>query len=194
MHVKDTLAVPFRWICQIWIQYNVKSESGKELRRTGLAPLASENPISPRHVLTAAHVLHNIDKTGSVTEEQVAFTVEVAPAANAKQNPFGRIEAKSWKTASKWKPGSPVSHWDYALITLNEAVGERRIKTGTTASRCRSGAAPAGAPAHPLMLRSSSRSDIGRREGRDRGLSGKRETRNDLRRGRAFRRRSGRFF
>jgi V8-like Glu-specific endopeptidase len=125
--VKDTLAVPFRWICRIWIQSRIKFPGGRE-QKTGLAPLATGVLISPRHVLTAAHPLHNIEERGSITEEHEAIHVEVAPAANDGLTPFGRIEADSWKIASNWKPGSKSSAYDYALITLKEPVGEKTLK------------------------------------------------------------------
>jgi glutamyl endopeptidase len=125
--VNDTLAVPFRWVCRIWIQSTIKFGAGHE-EKTGLAPLATGVLISPRHVLTVAHVLHGVKQPGSVTEEHKAIHVEVAPAANEDLRPLGRIEATSWKIASKWKPGSGSNEWDYALITLKEPVGDRMFK------------------------------------------------------------------
>jgi glutamyl endopeptidase len=143
MRVRDTLAVPFRWICRIWTQSRIKFGGGHE-EKTGLAPLATGVLITPRHVLTAAHVLHDVQERGSVTEEHTAFHVEVAPAANEGVTPFGRIEADSWKIASNWKPGSN-SEWDYALITLKEPVGERTLREWKGHRLCYWGSSACGA-------------------------------------------------
>jgi V8-like Glu-specific endopeptidase len=144
MPVKDTLAVPFRWVCKLWIQSRIKFGAGHE-EKTGLAPLATGVLITPRHVLTAAHVLHSLKQRGSVTEEHVAFRVEVAPAANQGLNPFGRIEAASWKIAANWKPGTNSSQFDYALITLKERVGDRTLKEWNNKRLCYWGSTAGGA-------------------------------------------------
>ena len=117
--MKDTRAVPFRWVCRIWMQSRITFGGGHE-EKTGLAPLATGVVMTPRHVLTAAHVLHGVKERGAVPEEHEALHVAVAPAANEGLTPFGRIAADAWKLASKWKPGSHASQWDYALITLKE--------------------------------------------------------------------------
>lgn len=128
--VADTTTAPFRWICSIAVQRRITRGSGGT-SLTGLAPAGSGLLISPRHVLTAAHVLNGIntdDKGRPLGGTHEAQTVKVKFARDGSSEPFGEIEAKSWVTHPNWKPaeGSPTS--DLALITLKEAVGERVFK------------------------------------------------------------------
>lgn len=129
LHVNDTTAIPFRWICSVSVQRRVRRPSHEE--KTGLAPAGSGLLISPRHVLTAAHVLHSVDRSsdGSIAAEYEPLLVHVAPARDGSGKPFGDIEAKSWAIHPKWDPNAPLAQYDYALITLNTDVGNQKFKS-----------------------------------------------------------------
>src|SRR5215207_5975470 len=76
--VANPLAVPFRWICSIAVVRRITRASGST-SRTGLAPAGSGVLISPRHVLTAAHLLNGVkrDSSGGISERHEAQTVYV---------------------------------------------------------------------------------------------------------------------
>ena len=127
-HVVDTVKRPFRWVCQILAIRRITSAAGSE-RHAGLSPVGSGLLISPRHVLTAAHVLHSVTDG----EEEVAETVYVEPGhGDETGNPFGRIEALSWVVHPEWKPTiaghKGDARHDYALITLDSPVGAKTFK------------------------------------------------------------------
>jgi V8-like Glu-specific endopeptidase len=129
LHVNDTTAIPFRWICSVSVQRLVKRPSHNE--KTGLAPAGSGVLISPRHVLTAAHVLHSVDRSsdGSIAAEYEPLLVHVAPARDGNSKPFGEFEAKSWAIHPKWDPKAPLARYDYAVITLDTEVGNQKFKS-----------------------------------------------------------------
>jgi glutamyl endopeptidase len=124
--VHDTLAVPFRWICSIAVQRRITYASGR-VSTTGLAPAGTGVLISPRHVLTAAHVLRSVtkDDRGGITERHEAQFVAAKPGRDGDSAPFGEIEATSWETHPKWDPETGAQNYDYAIITLKQAVGDR---------------------------------------------------------------------
>lgn len=129
--VADTRAVPFRWICSIAVQRRVE-HAGSRTTLTGLAPAGTGLLISPRHVLTAAHVLRgaNSDDEGNVQPGwHEAQTVRVKPGRDGASEPFGEIEAASWVTHPKWNPKNELARYDLALITLKEAVGKCVFKS-----------------------------------------------------------------
>lgn len=129
VQVADTTKPPFCWICSIAVQREVTLASGRSEVR-GLAPAGSGVLISPRHVLTAAHVLRSVEKgsRGEILERHEPRVIEVSPGRNGADHPFDKIAVKRWDPHPKWKPEEFGSVFDYALITLTEAVGERSFK------------------------------------------------------------------
>lgn len=129
VQVADTTKPPFCWICSIAVQREVTLASGRSEVR-GLAPAGSGVLISPRHVLTAAHVLRSVEKGahGEILERHEPRVIEVSPGRNGADHPFGKIAVKRWDPHPKWQPEEFGSVFDYALITLTEAVGERSFK------------------------------------------------------------------
>ena len=69
--------------------------------------------ISPKHVLTAAHVLHSVERSGDggIAAEYEPLLVHVAPARDGDGKPFGEIEAKSWAIHPKWDPKAPLARY-----------------------------------------------------------------------------------
>ncbi len=95
---------------------HVPTSGGRHLVRVVL--------ISPRHVLTAAHMFHSRDDRASVTEHSDATDVSVTTARDEDRKPFDEVVAKSWVVHPKWNPDTPAHHYDYALITLDKPVGD----------------------------------------------------------------------
>ncbi|HUC09277.1 MAG TPA: trypsin-like peptidase domain-containing protein [Stellaceae bacterium] len=129
LHVDDTTAIPFRWVCSVAVQRLVRKPSHDE--KTGLAPAGSGVLISPQHVLTAAHLLHDAERNedGSIAVEYEALLVHVAPGRSGSSEPFGEIEAKSWAVHPKWDPKAPLARYDYALITLDNKIGDQKFRS-----------------------------------------------------------------
>lgn len=113
--VTGTTAVPFRWICFLDITYVDPGQRYAEAKQAGTGIL-----IGPRHVLTAAHNLLSGD--GRLK----AVRVTVAPGRNGSRKPFGTSDAKKWDLPASWvRNGRPDRQFDYALITLEDAIGAR---------------------------------------------------------------------
>ena len=126
--VPNTQDIPFRWICAIDTTRIVTTPTHTE--RRGLAKAGTGLLISPCHVLTAAHVLHSVEKdeSGNVTSEEEAEIVRVTPALdNDNRPPFDRYEVKSWVLHPKWDPKKADPKTDYALITLEKCAGDERF-------------------------------------------------------------------
>ena len=129
LRVSDTTAIPFRWVCSVSVQRLVRKSTHDE--KTGLAPAGSGVLISPQHVLTAAHLLHDAEKNGdgSIAVEYEPLLVHVTPARDGDSKPFGEIEAKSWIIHPKWDPKVPQARYDYALITLDTQIGDQKFRS-----------------------------------------------------------------
>jgi V8-like Glu-specific endopeptidase len=127
--VADPLAVPFRWICSIAVARRITRASGGT-SRTGLAPAGSGVLISPRHVLTAAHLLLGVtrDSSGGVAERHEAQTVRVKFGRSG-NDALVEVEAERWDWPRRqWRPESGGSAYDFALITLKQPVGAQVFK------------------------------------------------------------------
>jgi V8-like Glu-specific endopeptidase len=100
VRIRNTLQVPFRWVCSLDIT------RGSTLSRgSGLL-------VGPRQVLTAAHNIYD-------AEGRRPDAVQVAPARNGTELPFGRFKATAFTVSSRYllQP-RPGSRFDVALVTL----------------------------------------------------------------------------
>jgi len=114
VRVKNTTGVPWRWICKIDVTDSRGRPAGGG---TGLL-------ISNRHVLTAAHVVHD------AFQNMQQYTIMVVPALDDLNEPFGRYRlASKPRIRQEYDPTAADSlDWDYALLTLSSAVGEQRFR------------------------------------------------------------------
>ena len=108
-HVTDTFAIPFRWVCKVAVRKDGKYDHGG----SGLL-------ISDRHVLTAAHVVYDVYKNRAQYDLEVTLALD------------GNSDLGTYSSSSK--PEIPALYepekvdYDYALITLDNSIGEKKFK------------------------------------------------------------------
>lgn len=138
---KQTLRPAYRWICQISVRQRRNGEM-LALKPTGTGVL-----ISPRHVLTAAHLLRNSykDDRGQWAKDDEAAYIVVTPARNGDQRPFDKYEADSWETSPKYDPRDKDSwKYDYGIIRLKEAIGSKTFRALKNRQLCYWGSSACG--------------------------------------------------
>jgi phosphatidylserine/phosphatidylglycerophosphate/cardiolipin synthase-like enzyme/V8-like Glu-specific endopeptidase len=113
VRVTPTVGLPWRWICKVEVKRNNAQPNGG----TGVL-------VSNRHVLTAAHVVHEASRN------MQNFSIRVIPALDYGDEPFDSyaVTAKP-KLPSNYDPDSANSlDWDYALLKLDTAVGKKTFE------------------------------------------------------------------
>jgi V8-like Glu-specific endopeptidase len=121
--VRNPLEIPCRFICQLWVR---QRDSNGKVTHSGATGLL----VSPRHVLTAAHVLisEDTDDRGQWVKT-TATEVRVTPARDGGDRPFGTATALlPARIAPGWSPRQKNPGFDYALLTLDTALGEQTFK------------------------------------------------------------------
>jgi V8-like Glu-specific endopeptidase len=100
VRITDTVGVPWRWICRVETRHG----SG-----TGVL-------VSNRHVLTAAHLVSG-----------VSGLIRVKPGLNETDEPLGTYSVhSSAKIPSDYREKD--DNYDYALLRLDDAVGDKKFK------------------------------------------------------------------
>jgi len=125
--VNQAWDIPYRWICQISSR---RRRGGKQQK---FGPVGTGILISPRFVLTAAHLLRDYEKDvhGQWIDSETDYVV-VTPARNENapagyKAPFGQYEARGWRFCPKYTPRSADAwKYDYAIIELKKPAGAKR--------------------------------------------------------------------
>jgi hypothetical protein len=138
--VARPLAVPFRWICRLDIEYDVTPfGSDRHLTASGRG---TGTLISPCHVLTAAHNLTEYDPARRNTVR--ATRIRVTPAhdgsasppvatveadlAHSPVHPRWDIRRRHDATGGADNAGEvETNRYDYALLTLRSPIGDSRV-------------------------------------------------------------------
>ena len=114
--VEPTTGVPYRWICNLTLVFGTPGDPAALDEFTGSGTL-----ISDRHVLTAAHNLHN---TLGDSVLHTVRTVRVRPGLNRRRAPFGESVSAKVRVAPAWDGVSDAA--DFGLITLADDLGAQR--------------------------------------------------------------------
>ena len=139
--VANSLAIPYRWICRLEIDYDITS-FGTAQRLTG-AGRGTGTLISPCHVLTAAHNLVSYDPVRKNTLR--ATRIRVTPAHDGSSNPpVASVEAdlsqsplhRLWDITRRYDAIGgrhnvgevETNRYDYALLTLRSAIGDSQVR------------------------------------------------------------------
>jgi V8-like Glu-specific endopeptidase len=115
--VANTLNIPYRWICHLFIQ---QRDSNGVVTNSGATGIL----VSPRHVLTAAHVISSSKPDNrNLLVTTKAEVIRVSPARDASDTPFGTLGVSSWVTSPNWNSTKMPPSYDFALLTLDKDVG-----------------------------------------------------------------------
>jgi V8-like Glu-specific endopeptidase len=111
VRVTPTVGTPWRWICRVEVQ-------GQRDRQPGGATGVL---VSDRHVLTAAHVVHE------AAQNMHLFSIRVVPALDHGDEPFGAYPVTQRpRLAPRYRPDAADRlDFDYALLTLDTAIGAK---------------------------------------------------------------------
>lgn len=114
VRITPTTDTPWRWMCHIALEdLHGKSEG----HGSGVL-------ISDRHVLTAAHVVFDI-----AHDRQLHFA-QVRPGLDYTNEPFSSSTVARVRVCPKFDPTDDRNQeWDYALITLDKALGRTKFKS-----------------------------------------------------------------
>jgi V8-like Glu-specific endopeptidase len=104
--VANTLQAPYRWVCLIEMKFR-SDGTNKIVRGTGIL-------VSPRHVLTSAHLFDARSLSNS--------KMTVAPARNGSSKPFGEARVTRRRTSPHYRRADV--RFDFALLTLDKRIGD----------------------------------------------------------------------
>jgi V8-like Glu-specific endopeptidase len=115
--VPAALARPYRWICHLHVTRRDSNGRTTVLGGTGVL-------VSPRHVLTAAHLVKFAQKDDRglwVTYEPTS--IRVVPGRNGSAAALDAAWATPVFVAPSWNPKAQAPAHDYALVQLDKPVG-----------------------------------------------------------------------
>ena len=139
--VANTLAIPYRWICRLDIEYEITPwNSTRKLAGRGRG---SGTLIGPCHVLTAAHNITSYDPVGR--NYLRATRIRVTAAHNGSGSPpvaTVDVDMSNLHVHPRWRlsqrvssGGSPnpagevvTNRYDYALLRLKSPIGQSSVR------------------------------------------------------------------
>jgi V8-like Glu-specific endopeptidase len=123
--VLDTTRVPYRWICHLDLDFGPNPKApGQRLTGRGTGTL-----ISPRHVLTVGHVLHDrFDdiSPGLVRDVQRVVVTPGNNCSGSRAKPFGSVRGVRFRVHPRWRASMDMQ-FDIGLITLGAPIGATKF-------------------------------------------------------------------
>jgi V8-like Glu-specific endopeptidase len=120
VRVAATTDIPSRFVCCLDLVFDHPTTAGAQFLFRGSGTL-----IGDRHVLTAAHNLLQVIPGFAAAGRRSPQRVTVTPGRNGTDAPFGTAGAATLRVSPQWSAG-PDSQFDFALITLDRAIGAQR--------------------------------------------------------------------
>lgn len=133
--VANTLAIPYRWVCQLFLR---QEDSNGNITNSGATGVL----VSPRHVLTVAHAVKGAkapDGRGQVATYKSA-QIRVSPARDGSVRPLGTHNVITMQVSPKWDQKKMPASYDFALLTLDKKIGDDTFSNLGGAKLCYWGA------------------------------------------------------